>query len=252
MSVVGVLLIAIAVSDLCRRNALPLGLQLWAPLAAGPLMIIVFGLLAGLGSVGAISLLVGAAVITLGWVVLAGRARIGAVHQAVPLTVLVAGVLVMIILSPLAGSAGGLLADWLHATGWRGLVGVGPDRFLLVLGLFLIQFSTGNEIVRLVLAATGTIKPVGEPQASDQLRGGRLLGPLERIFVFWLGFLGYATAAGLVIAAKGLIRFPELNARRKGGSVTGVGIDEVTEYFLLGSFLSWLISLAAIGIAALG
>ncbi|GAB3926535.1 hypothetical protein GCM10027613_40890 [Microlunatus endophyticus] len=55
-----------------------------------------------------------------------------------------------------------------------------------------------------------------------------------------------------MIAAKGLIRFPELNARRKNGSVTGVGIDEVTEYFLLGSFLSWLISLAAIGILALG
>jgi len=248
MSVVGVLLIAVGVSDLCRRNTLPF----WAPLVAGPIVITGFGLLAGLGSVGAICLLVGAALITLNWVVLAGRSRIGAAHQAIPLTVLLGGVLLLIILSPLAGSAGGLLAEWLRSTGWRRLVSVGPDRFLLVLGLFLVQLSTGNEIVRLVLAATGTIKPVGEPQASDQLRGGRLLGPLERIFVFWLGFAGYATAAGLVIAAKGLIRFPELNARRKAGSVTGVGIDEVTEYFLLGSFLSWLISLAAIGIAALG
>lgn len=248
MSVVGVLLIAVAVSDLCRRRTMPL----WAPLVAGPIMVAAFGLLAGLGSVGGICLLAAAALITLGWVVLAGRSRTGAIHQAAPLTLLIGGVLLLIVLSPLAGSAGGLLAEWLHATGWRRLVAVGPDRFLLVLGLFLVQFSTGNEIVRLVLAATGTIKPVGEPQASDQLRGGRLLGPLERIFVFWLGFTGYATAAGLVIAAKGLIRFPELNARRRGGSVTGVGIDEVTEYFLLGSFLSWLISLAAIGIAALG
>jgi hypothetical protein len=248
MSVVGVLLIAVGLTDLCRRQSLPF----WAPVIAGPVMIIGFGLVADLGSVGAICLLIASEVITFCWLMLSGRSRVGALHQAVPLTVLVAGVLVLIILSPLAGAAGGVLADWLRATGWHGLVQVGPDRFLLVVGLFLIQLSTGNEIVRLVLAATGTIKPLGEPQASDQLRGGRLLGPLERIFIFGLGFSGYATAAGLVIAAKGLIRFPELNARRRGGSVTGVGIDEVTEYFLLGSFLSWLISLAGIGIAALG
>lgn len=248
MSVVGIFLVAVGVADLCRRRALPF----WAPLVAGPLVIIAFGLLAGLGSAAAICLLIGSGLITIAWIVLAGRSRLNALHQAVPLAVLLGGLLVLIIVSPLAGSAHGGLAVWLQATGWPRLVAVRPDRFLLLLGLFLIQLSTGNEIVRLVLAATGTIKPFGEPQASDQLRGGRLLGPLERIFVFWLGFAGYATAAGLVIAAKGLIRFPELNARRKGGSVTGVGIDEVTEYFLLGSFLSWLISLAGIGIAALG
>jgi len=248
MSVVGVLLIAIGASDLSRGHKQPL----WAPLVAGPVVIVGFGLLAGLGSIGEICLLVAAGVITLGWVVLTGRARLGVLQQSVPLIVLLGGVGVLIILSPIAGPAGGVLADWLRATGWHGLARLGADRFLLVLGLFLVQLSTGNEIVRLVLAATGTIKPVGEPQASDQLRGGRLLGPLERIFIFGLGFSGYVTAAGLVIAAKGLIRFPELNARRKNGSVTGVGIDEVTEYFLLGSFLSWLVSLAAIGILALG
>ena len=248
MSVVGIFLIAVGMADLCRRRAMPF----WAPLVAGPLIIVILGLLAALGSVGAVCLLIGSGLITLAWVVLVGRARINAVHQAVPLAVLLCGLVVLIILSPLAGSADGVLAEWLSTTGWPRLVAVGPDRFLLVLGLFVIQLSTGNEIVRLVLAATGTIKPFGEPQASDQLRGGRLLGPLERLFVFGLGISGYATTAGLVIAAKGLIRFPELNARRKGGSVTGVGIDEVTEYFLLGSFLSWLISLAGIGLAALG
>ncbi|MBO0811154.1 MAG: hypothetical protein J2P23_03815 [Microlunatus sp.] len=248
MTILGVLLIAVAVADLCRRRTLPV----WAPLAAGPLMIIALGLLAGLGSVGGICLLIGSGLITVGWVVLAGRSRIQAAAEGVPLGVLIGGVLVVIILSPLAGSAGGVLAAWLRASGWPALAAVGPDRFLLLAGLFLIQLSTGNEIVRLVLAATGTIKPFGQPQAADQLRGGRMLGPLERVFLFGLGFTGHATAAGLVIAAKGLIRFPELNARRSGGSVSGVGIDEVTEYFLLGSFLSWLISLIGIGIAAIG
>ena len=80
-----------------------------------------------------------------------------------------------------------------------------------------------------------------EPQPSDQLRGGRLLGPMERLLILGLGLSGQLTAAGLVIAAKGLIRFPELQSKRdERTTVEGVGIDEVTEYFLVGSFVSWL------------
>ena len=56
--------------------------------------------------------------------------------------------------------------------------------------------------------------PASEPQPSDQLRGGRLLGPMERVLILGLGLAGQLTAAGLVIAAKGLIRFPELQAKR--------------------------------------
>ena len=36
---------------------------------------------------------------------------------------------------------------------------VSADRFLLLLGAFAVQLSTGNVLVRLVLAATGTINP---------------------------------------------------------------------------------------------
>ena len=84
----------------------------------------------------------------------------------------------------------------------------------------------------------------GEPQPSDQLRGGRLLGPMERVLILGLGLAGQLTAAGLVIAAKGLIRFPELQStRNETTTVEAVGIDEVTEYFLVGSFVSWLVAL---------
>ena len=49
-----------------------------------------------------------------------------------------------------------------------------------------------------------------------------------------------------MIAAKGLIRFPELQAKRDDStSVDGVGIDAVTEYFLVGSFVSWLVALGS-------
>ncbi|OOK63287.1 hypothetical protein BZL29_8559 [Mycobacterium kansasii] len=52
----------------------------------------------------------------------------------------------------------------------------------------------------------------------------------------WAGRWG----AGAVVAAKGLIRFPELSAQK--GRNGEVGIDEVTEYFLVGSFASWLLA----------
>ena len=73
----------------------------------------------------------------------------------------------------------------------------------LILGLlaaaFLIQLSTGNVIVRLVLAATGTTNPRygSEPDPDPELRlkGGRLLGPMERVFIVGLGLSGHLTAA---------------------------------------------------------
>lgn len=88
------------------------------------------------------------------------------------------------------------------------------------------------------------------------------IGPLERWLIFGLALAGQPTAAALVISAKSLIRFPELQS--KGGHRRAVDIsaesnargpvqqiDELTEYFLIGSLLSWLIALlAALPIAA--
>ena len=72
---------------------------------------------------------------------------------------------------------------------------------------------------------------------------------MERVLILGLGLAGQLTAAGLVIAAKGLIRFPELQAKRDDStSVDGVGIDAVTEYFLVGSFVSWLVALGSLAL----
>ncbi|MCA1783371.1 MAG: hypothetical protein LC679_14715, partial [Intrasporangiaceae bacterium] len=142
---------------------------------------------------------------------------------------------------------GGLLGRWVDGVA----LSVGPvvsGTVLLVVALMLAQVSTANIVVRLVLASVGALKPVGQPQASDRLRGGRLLGPMERLLILGLGLAGQPTAAGLVIAAKGLIRFPELQAQARIGRGTGKepGIDELTEYFLIGSFVSWLFALASL------
>lgn len=249
MILLSALLIAIGLADLSRRRGWPL----WLPLPVAPAAVVLVGVLSGASTPAAIVLLALAAVIAVAWVVLTSRARAYGRSELWPLLALIGGAAILIALGGLVDPADGPIAAWLAASTWPTLASLAPDRFLLVIGLFLIQLSTANELVRLVLAAVGAIKPYGQPQASDQLRGGRLLGPMERVFILGLGLAGQVTAAGLVIAAKGLIRFPELNARRSDSTdINGIGIDEVTEYFLLGSFVSWLIGLTALGIAHLG
>ena len=117
---------------------------------------------------------------------------------------------------------------------------------MLLLGVFLVQLSTGNVLVRLVLTVTGTLNPiriVGEEGPESRLKGGRLLGPMERVLILGLGLAGHVTAASLVVAAKGLLRFPELSSRRDQEQ-----IHQLTEYFLVGSFVSWLVALSSLAL----
>ena len=63
--------------------------------------------------------------------------------------------------------------------------------------------------------------------------------------VVGLGLAGHLTAASIVIAAKGLLRFPELQSKPDQ-----VRIHRLTEYFLVGSFASWLIPLVSLVLLA--
>jgi hypothetical protein len=110
---------------------------------------------------------------------------------------------------------------------------VGARTFLVVSGVALLQLSTGNLLVRLLLDATGV--PAGSNEKT--LRGGRLLGPMERLFILVLALAGQLTAASVVVAAKGLLRWPELRGSREEGP------SDLSEYFLIGSFASWLLAL---------
>ena len=121
---------------------------------------------------------------------------------------------------------------------------VTPTRLLMLVGVVLVQFATANQLVRLVLGSVGAVTPAGEPQPSDRLKGGRLLGPMERLLILSLGVGGQLAAASAVVAAKGIIRFPESTPKRT--ATASVGIDDVTEYFLVGSFTSWLLALGSI------
>jgi len=206
-------------------------------------------LLVGATSGTEIGLLVVGCATVIGWVLTTGRDLHTRFDYALPLTLLAVGLVVQLVglrwVSP--AENGGLLGRWVAGVP----LSVGPidsPTVLLVVAAMLAQLSTANIVVRLVLASVGALKPVGQPQASDRLRGGRLLGPMERLLILGLGLAGQPTAAGLVIAAKGLIRFPELQAqaRRGQGAAGEPGIDELTEYFLIGSFVSWLFALASL------
>ena len=60
---------------------------------------------------------------------------------------------------------------------------------------------------------------------------------------------GQLSVATAVIAAKSIIRFPEISAQ-KAKKQGGIGIDDVTEFFLIGSFASWIVALGGLALAA--
>ncbi|OBB73374.1 hypothetical protein [Mycobacterium sp. 852014-52144_SCH5372336] len=240
MSAAAVLLIAIGVADILRR----LVDRVWLAATAAPLVVIGCAATAGLWRWGDIVLLVVAAVAGVGWVVLSARAERTGRRQIAPLVVFGGALGVLILLSGLSSEVAGVAARW---PAWVGIV-VSPDRLLMIVGVLLMQLVTGNSLVRLVLGSVGAVKPAGEPQASDRLKGGRLLGPMERVLILGLGLAGQLTAATAVVAAKSIIRFPEINAQ-KARENGGIGIDEVTEYFLVGSFASWIVALGGLALA---
>ncbi len=247
MSWIAVLLIGVAVADLAHSiHPVPLVNE-----CTGAAVAVWAGLLAGLTDWPD---LVALAFIA-GLVVLWGQTVTRAFSRRpvwgpawAPLLVLGGSLVAGVLCSTWASPAGGVLGDWLAATGVPSLQGMSADRALLLTGVFLVLLSTGNVIVRLVLSATGTTNPAQHDTPEDpeqRLKGGRLLGPMERVLILGLGLAGHLTAASIVIAAKGLLRWPELQSKPEQQ-----WIHRLTEYFLVGSFVSWLVALAALVLLA--
>jgi hypothetical protein len=154
----------------------------------------------------------------------------------------VAGVLALL----LAGSAAGSGAFLTAGLARSGLGHLPAERVLLVAAALLLQISTANVIVRLLLDLVGV--PASDNEKT--LRGGRVLGPMERLLILGLGVGGSLTGAAIVVAAKSLLRFPELRVPRAGDPGYG-GASDITEYFLVGSFASWLVALSSVALIAL-
>jgi hypothetical protein len=243
MTWIAVLLIGVAVADLAHSlHPAPVLDECLGAAAA-----VWVGLLAGLTDLVDVVALALVAVAVVAWGRTVTRA-FGGGTAWVPLVVLGGSLAVAVLFSGLAAPGDGLVGRWLAGVDVPALRSLDAERFLLLLAAFLVQLSTGNVVVRLVLATTGTLRPAIHDTAEDpelQLKGGRLLGPMERVFIVGLGLAGQWTAASIVVAAKGLLRWPELRSA-EGQSM----VHRLTEYFLVGSFVSWLVALAALALLA--
>jgi hypothetical protein len=100
---------------------------------------------------------------------------------------------------------------------------------VVVIGGLLLTLPS-NWAVRQVLRLARHEAPQSENRA------GRWIGALERLLIYVLVLNGAAAAAGLVVAAKSILRFPEISGER-------AAIDP--EYVLIGSLASWLLGFAA-------
>ena len=148
-----------------------------------------------------------------------------------------------------ADTISGSLRDWYANLDFAFVDSVPIDEFMLGLGAGLFLLAAANRVVRLILDATET--PVGTGESA--LRGGRVLGPMERLIVAALVLAGDPAGAAIVIAAKSLIRLPEIRSNTQEpeeqpeaepeGSAKAQS-DQVTEYFLVGTFGSLLLAAA--------
>lgn len=111
-------------------------------------------------------------------------------------------------------------------------------------GAALFLTHPANEICRAILdrarvpheAPASSTEPAVEPEVST-LRGGRFIGPLERLSVTVLALIGAQAVIVGLMAAKGIGRYPELAGDR--------GHTSKAEEFLIGSLVSWLIAAGA-------
>lgn len=214
MSVLAVLLGAVGAADLARR---------W-PLAVGLLVLVVGSVALGAGWhalwITALGLLV-----TVVWL---DAARHASSAGIVLLGVVVAGVLIA---SPSLQFDDVPLARWYAGLPVPGLATVPIERAALALGVLLFLTTAANVVVRRALGSVGPLVLAEE----KSLKGGRLLGPMERWLVFGFTVGGHVGALAALVAAKGILRFPEISRDDPDGMRA--------EYVLVGSFVSWTLAL---------
>ena len=154
------------------------------------------------------------------------------VDRAYPWPIVGLGLAVGAILagSPGLSAPGGWLIEWYDSLELQSLQGISFERFALTVGCLVFLVESANIIVRMVLAGTDA----GVMASEQTLKGGRVLGPIERIFIFAMALSGQYAALTAVVAAKGILRFPEISRDVAGRKA---------EYVLVGSFVSWAVAL---------
>lgn len=143
------------------------------------------------------------------------------------------------------------------------------DLAVLTFGAVVFLLESGNLVVRAALDGEGAwvpseqrrgaaagVDPMPAAEASsaheadsspgaeqgivpaarrDGFQGGRLIGPLERVLVLLLTLAAAYPILAAMLAAKGIVRFPEISRDGETGARA--------EYFLVGSLVSWVCAL---------
>lgn len=149
----------------------------------------------------------------------------------------------------------GFIVDWHEGVVSRVVSSLPLPALAMAMGVALFAVESSNIIVRAALRpAASAARSVVMPPAQlawwkrsaapaftvVDLRGGRLIGPVERLLIIALTLAGALPIVAGLIAAKGIVRFPEISNDGANGSKA--------EYFLVGSFVSWAIATASTGL----
>ncbi|MGV8884697.1 MAG: hypothetical protein ACOH1T_03790 [Microbacteriaceae bacterium] len=246
MIVVGLLLAALGVADIVRASTRSLG---WG-IAAGALVFAIGTGVTGVGAWWAWSLAGVAA--TAAWVILTrGGADARAGRRRAAKTAVAGLALAVVVVWGAAGSIvvhESVASRWLNALPVSLLTHHSLTTVVVVLGAAIFLVESANVVVRVALSSTDVRRSSEDerlrqwlvPGETDRggLKGGRLIGPFERLFILALALAGQYTAIGAIVAAKGIIRFPEISRNDINGSKA--------EEFLVGSFASWSLVLASV------
>ncbi|TCO43468.1 hypothetical protein EV646_11244 [Kribbella antiqua] len=115
---------------------------------------------------------------------------------------------------------------------------------LLVAGGLAV--TGGGPLTTSVLALVdrGNTRAQSTQKAGEVLRGGALIGALERGAIYAALVAGWPEGLAIVLAIKGLARYPELRSPDQPASVTP---QAVAERFIIGTFTSVLWSVTCAG-----
>lgn len=171
---------------------------------------------------GCLLLMLVSVVVAAAWLI--GRSR---TRRAVTICCVLLGALV---------STGAVLADLAQVEHpWQRWIAVA------VLGSAAIVVGAATSVAVLTLADREAGHPAS-PVRLQALRGGAWIGVLERVGIFASLAAGYPEGVVLILAIKGLARYPELRA----GQQTGVA-----ERFIIGTLTSMTVAAACAGILRL-
>ena len=145
-------------------------------------------------------------------------------------------------------------AAWLVTALSDDLVLSDGEQVAVIAGAALLALAGGGPLTTVVFDLVdrpGESATTSLAGAAEVLRGGAWIGALERVAAYVAVVAGWPEGLAIVLALKGLGRYPELRAPdvpAKGGRA---GHPAATERFIIGTFTSVLWALACAGVVVL-